>query len=144
MKQIIEGRRYDTETAKEIGCTSSNVGPRDFHWWRETLYLKRTGEFFLHGEGGPASRYSKAVGMNEWTGGARIMPMKLDEARKWAEENLSVEEYEGTFGEVEETGEKKVATFSLNLSTIDKITQLAGFWGCSKSEVVDRLVAKNA
>ena len=144
MKQIINGKRYDTDTAKEIGRGYSSVGSRDFHWWKEILYQKRTGEFFLYGEGGPASKYSKAVGLNEWTGSSRIMPLDVEKARAWAEEYLDADEYEAIFGAVEETEERKVASYSLNLNTIDKIAQLAAAWGCSKSEVIDRLVAKNA
>lgn len=143
MQKIIDGKRYDTERAKELAFATSAVGRNDFHFWKETLYQKRTGEFFLHGEGGPASRYSKAVGLNEWSGGERVMPLTLDEAKDWAETHLDADEYEEIFGEVEETGEKKVATFSLSLSTLDKINQLAAFWGCTKSEVVDRMAAKN-
>ena len=140
MKKIIDGRRYDTEAAKEVARARSSVGRRDFHWWEETLYQKRTGEFFLYGEGGPASRYSQAIGLHEWTSGDRIMPLSIEEAKKWAEENLDGDEYEAIFGVVEELDERKVATFSLASSTINKIAELAVSWGCSKSEVIDRLI----
>lgn len=142
MKKIINGKRYDTDTAKELGWTSSAVGRNDFHFWKEVLYQKRTGEFFLYGEGGPASRYSRAVGLNEWSGGERLMPLTLEEAMKWAEENLDGEEYESIFSLPEETEERKVAAFSLSENTISKIALLASSWKCSKSEVIDRLVSE--
>lgn len=45
MKKIINGRRYDTDRAKEVGYDYYS-NPGDFSYWRETLYRKNTGEFF--------------------------------------------------------------------------------------------------
>lgn len=102
MKKIINGKKYDTETAKKVGFACSYVGRGDFSWWKEELYQKKTGEFFLYGVGGPASRYSQCCGLNEWTGGERIYPMTFGEVMKWAEKNLDADEYEKIFGEVKE------------------------------------------
>lgn len=140
MKKIIDGKRYDTNTAKEIVSASSSVSRSDFHWWRETLYRKQTGEFFLHGEGGPASRYSRSVGLNEWSGGERIMPLSFSEAQQWAEDHLDGDEYERIFGEVSEDGAKKTVAFSLSLWAIDKIAAIAAEKEISKSEVIEQLL----
>lgn len=140
MKKIINGKRYDTETAKEVACASSYEGRTDFHWWEETLYRKQTGEFFIYGEGGPASRYAEPCGQNSWTEGSRLMPVSLEKAQKWAEEHLDADEYEEIFGEVEETGEKRTVTFSLPESAIERIARLATEQGCTKSEVIERLL----
>lgn len=139
MKKIINGRRYDTTSAKEVGYDYYS-NPGDFSYWRETLYRKNTGEFFLHGEGGPNSKYSQSVGLNEWSGGERIMPMSLEEAQKWAEEHLSAEEYESIFGVIEETAEKRTVTFSLTEAAIEKIARIAAEKGCAKSEVIENLL----
>lgn len=101
MKKIISGKRYDTSTAKEVGNASYNGSVTDFQWWDETLYLKRTGEFFIYGEGGPASRYSRSTGQNSWSGGEKIIPLTIKEAKGWAEKYLDGDEYEQLF-EVEE------------------------------------------
>ena len=101
MKQIINGKKYNTETAKELGTYSNSGSWNDFDHFRETLYLKRTGEFFLLGEGGPRTKYAYSDG-NTRSGGAKIIPLTIEEAKAWAERNLSVEEYEEIFGEVEE------------------------------------------
>lgn len=58
MKKIINGKVYDTETAKILGTWSSPVFVTDFSYYTETLHQKRTGEFFLFGEGGPMSKYA--------------------------------------------------------------------------------------
>lgn len=56
MKKIINKKTYDTETAKLV-CTYEYVCGKDFRRVKETLYRKKTGEFFLHGIGGPSSKY---------------------------------------------------------------------------------------
>jgi hypothetical protein len=99
MKKVIHGKKYDTDTAKFIGYAGYSH-PGDFSFWQETLYQKKTGEFFLHGVGGAMSRYARQTGQNEWSGGEKIIPLTREEAQKWAEKNLEVEEYELTFGEV--------------------------------------------
>jgi len=101
MKKIINNRMYNTDTANQLGYTGYG-SPRDFGHYVTTLYQKKNGEFFLHGIGGPASQYRKAVGMNEWSGDEVIKPLSRDEAREWAEKHLSIEEYISIFGEPEE------------------------------------------
>lgn len=51
MKKIINGKKYDTETATSVGEYSSNYACSDYKHYDETLYKKKTGEFFLYGEG---------------------------------------------------------------------------------------------
>lgn len=140
MKQVIRGRRYDTETAKEIGFDSYNGSRRDFHWWSETLYQKRTGEFFLHGEGGAASRYSVSAGQNSWSGGERIIPLSLDEAREWAEKHMDADDYEEVFGIIEETDEKKTICLSLPLDVIEIIKRESSEKGISASAYIANIV----
>lgn len=101
MKKIINGKLYNTETAKCVGSDRYSY-PRDFHYWCETLYRKKGGDYFLHGEGGPASKYAEKVDSNGWSGGESIIPMNIDEAKKWAEVHLDVDEYIEEFGEPEE------------------------------------------
>ena len=100
MKKIINGKRYDTNTAKLIG-EASYINRTDFHYWTEELYQKRTGEFFIYGKGGPASRYSRSTGQNSWSGGEKIIPLTINEAKEWAEKYLDGDEYEELF-QVEE------------------------------------------
>ena len=66
MKKIINGKRYDTDTATLIGYNGYNGSHSDFSYWCETLYQKRTGEYFIHGEGGPMSRYAENQGGQNW------------------------------------------------------------------------------
>lgn len=101
MKKIINGKKYDTSTAKEI-ARWDNGDCLSFGWCSETLYRKKTGEYFLHGEGGPTSKYCEySDGMQR--SGEQIIPLTGGKkAREWAEQNLGGDLYEEIFGEVEE------------------------------------------
>ena len=50
MKKIINNKVYDTNKATEVGSWESGRWG-DFNHIAETLYQKRTGEFFLQREG---------------------------------------------------------------------------------------------
>lgn len=101
MKKIINGKKYDTNTAKALH-TMERGTPGDFSYMSETLYIKKTGEYFLHGEGGPMTTYAQSAGQNCWTGGEAITPITEAEAREWGEKHMDGDEYEAIFGEVEE------------------------------------------
>ncbi len=100
MKSIINGLRYDTANAIEIGAASyGNRG--DFARWEACLYkTPRSGRFFLAGAGGPLTRWARRVEQNGYSGGSGIIPMDADEAREWAEEHLSTDAVESAFGDV--------------------------------------------
>lgn len=96
MKKIINGKRYDTETAEKIGVWDNARSISDFDCCEETLYRKRTGEFFIHGGGGARTKYaSESYGMYGW--GEAIVPLTYDEAREWAETHLDADRYEELF-----------------------------------------------
>lgn len=112
MKKVIKGKVYNTETTKKCGEYEPNPYRSDFNWFCETLYQKKNGEFFLHGDGNANSRYSKSCGQNEWCGDEKIIPLTYQEAQEWAERHLTGDEYEEIFGEVAEDDSR----VSLNLS----------------------------
>lgn len=102
MKKIINGRMYNTETAKIVGEWSNGKGYRDFGWCHENLHKKKTGEFFIHGESGPAGKYCHACPTGGYDEGEAIVPLTEEEAREWAEAKLGADEYTEIFGEVDE------------------------------------------
>ncbi len=95
MKKTINGKIYNTATATKVGYFDNN---RDgFDHMEETLYMKRSGEYFLHGEGGARTEYGKYEdGSYSW--GEEIIPMSSKAARMWCHESLSAEECEKMFG----------------------------------------------
>ena len=142
MKKIINGKVYDTATAQCVGEWSNPYTRRDFNWVEETLYRKRTGEFFIFGEGGPRSQYAKEVGMRQWSNGERIMPLTWDEAREWAEEKLSADEYEQAFGEVTEDDSRETMSLSLPRSMAETIRRRASQSGTYPSAYIEALISK--
>lgn len=98
MKKIINGLRYDTDSAVKVGWASNSAPMSDFSWWEATLYrTPRSGRYFLAGEGGPMTTFSKACCGNLRGYGERVIPMSKIEAREWAEQNLTTEELEAAF-----------------------------------------------
>lgn len=102
MKKIISGKMYNTETAKKVVAWDNGYACGDFSHYEETLYKKKTGEYFLYGEGGPSSKYARPCGMNEWCGGDEFIPLSENEAREWMEKKADADDYIEEFGEVEE------------------------------------------
>ena len=125
MKKIILGRRYDTETSEMVGSNGYSY-PGQFEYWCETLYRKRTGEYFLHGEGGAMSKYAQSTDETHTGSGEQIIPMSEEEAREWAEENLDGDEYELAFPVIddEEPGiAAKLGTIIAELRKTDGLNQ---------------------
>jgi len=141
MKKIINGRRYDTDTAKLVGSFESGyIG--DFDWMDEKLYQKATGEFFLAGEGGARTHWSRRT-IDGYSGGSGILPLTLDEAREWAEAHLPAEKVEELFQiPAEKNAGRKIQTFSLSGKTIAGLTILSQTYRESRSAIIDQLVAK--
>lgn len=137
MKKIINGRKYDTETATMLGEWANMSDYRDFSYFSETLYRKRNGEHFLHGEGNAASKYAESAGQNSWTGGSAIIPLSYESAQQWAVDHLDVDEYEAIFGEVSEDDDEEVV-LSVRVPTSAKsaLDRLAAKTGRSKGDLV--------
>ena len=136
MKKIINGKRYDTSKAKEVATAYSVAPANDFNYWEETLYQKRTGEFFLHGHGGPMSKYATRTADNMWGWGEKIFPLTVDSAVKWAETYMDTDDYEELFGAPSEDDSKKVVAYSLPVSLIDKVKRISAERGVPFSDVV--------
>lgn len=105
MKKIINGKMYDTYTAKIIGFgfvnTNGVYSRYDFRWQEETLYKKKTGEFFLYGTGGPLTKYAEPDG-NRTRWGEKIIPLTVDDAKRFVKKNCDVATYIKLFGEPKE------------------------------------------
>lgn len=139
MNKIINGKRYNTETAKAL-ASYQHLNWGDLYFFEETLYQKSTGEFFLYGVGGAGSKYAESIGQNSWSGGEKIMPLTVENARAWSEKNLTGDEYESIFGTVDESNEKKTVTFKLDDTTVTKIKLAAATAGISLSDYITKLV----
>lgn len=92
MKKIINGKKYDTTTAKEI-ADKIYFGNGNYACAWDTLYLKKTGEFFIEHQTNGSDLFDR----EEY-----IKPVDEVSAKKFCEEYLDADEYEKLFGEVEE------------------------------------------
>ena len=142
MKKIINGRRYDTDTAKCVAEWSNGYEQSSFSYVSEELYLKQNGEYFLYGIGGANTRYSERVGTNTWSGGEAIVPLTYQEAEKWAEEHLSGDEYESIFGTISENDENVTVHISMEKSKLDSIRRKASENGMNLSEYIASSLAE--
>ena len=141
MNKVIGGKRYDTDTAIEVGFFKNIGDSRDFNYFCETLYKKKTGEYFLHGEGNAASKYAEAIEQNQWIGGEKIMPLSIDAAREWAEEHLDADDYEKEFGEVSE-GEECTIFARVDGATKAKLRRYMEDTGLNVSQAIERIIAE--
>ena len=98
MRAIIEGKRYDTETAEEVAEYHSPHLRGDFHKFSETLYRTRRGRWFLVGEGNAASPYSARFADGRGPG-KRVVPFSDEEAREWMESREKYDALEAYFAD---------------------------------------------
>lgn len=98
MKKRIDTKMYDTEKAKRINeYTPYGIySVTDLKWFKETLYRKRTGEFFLYGEGYAGSKYHFPCPAGGCEAGYKIIPLTFDEAKEWYEKLLNNKWLDGT------------------------------------------------
>jgi hypothetical protein len=100
MKRVVDGKKFDTDTADLIAEWDNGFYGSDFKRCRESLYRSKKGAWFVCGSGGPMSKYARPVG-NMMTGGDGLEPISELEARQWLEQKHFVSEIEAHF-QVEE------------------------------------------
>jgi len=137
MKKVINNKVYDTEAAKLLGSSNNGHRPNDFDYYEESLYRTKSGNYFLHGEGGANSRYGVWHG-NSGGPGEKIMPMSYSEATEWAQKNLDGDSYIRLFGNPGD-GEAKV-TVTLSAAAKNRLDRMVAESGENLSATVERLI----
>ena len=79
MERVIDGKRYDTETAKLEVYWSNGYSTRDFKFRTKRLYRTKNGAWFLNHEGGAMSDLAVSTG-NTTTGSESIESISDDDA----------------------------------------------------------------
>ena len=125
---------YDTETAKKLAEYRHNY---DDAAYIEILYKKRTGEYFIYGEG-DAGAYSS---------GEDIKPLTYKQAQKWFEkannddDSLAPDEvYNREFGKAQKDEVKEATSINLSRTAKRKLEQMALKHGTSQSKIVENLI----
>lgn len=140
MKKVLNGKLYDTAKAQRLASWENIQDVRSFNHMEETLYRKRTGEFFLHGCGEARTKYAKRYDDNLWGHGEEIIPLTVKAAQEWAEEHLDVDDYEKIFGTIDDESEDVLITFKAPASLDRKLSDKATALGISKSELLRQLI----
>lgn len=95
MKEVINGKVYNTETATEVAEYWNQLAHGNFYYFEENLFITKKGSWFLYGKGGAYSKYGTCYGnYSKW--GEKIIPLTEEEAFKWCEkynELEAIEEY---------------------------------------------------
>lgn len=142
MNKIIEGKRYNTDTAQLVGVYETNEPENTDYWVKEELYLKRTGEFFLVGRGGPQTVYAVWSVNGNPKAGEELRPLDTTEAEAWVEEHLSGDVYESLFGEVAEDGTRTTLSITIDSATVAYLRDRAQEQNTRISAYVERLIQK--
>lgn len=137
MRKIIKGKQYDTTKATSIVNWSYGY-VNDSNHVSETLFRKRTGEYFLHGRGGAMSHYAQSCGQNQWSGGEAIVPMTYEEARVWTEEHTTADNYEREFGVPDEGSEHDLHVI-VSEAAWQAISRTAASEGTTVRAIIERL-----
>lgn len=142
MNKVIRGKRYNTESAKLVGTWEANEPENSDFWEKEELYQKRSGEFFLIGQGGAQTQYARFSMGGESKPGVELRPIEPEEASDWAEEHLTADEYEALFGPVAEDGSRGRITLTLLNSTIEIVRREAQRRKMNFNEYLEKLIAQ--
>ena len=102
MRKIIDGRVYDTDTARLVCPIHCSYSQGDFNYEDTDLYKTGRGQYFLAGTGGPMTRWAQPEGSSGRRGGNGIMLIEILEAREIVEQNGTDEQWIAEFGEPEE------------------------------------------
>ena len=126
MRKIINGRMYDTDTAKLVGSYQAEVDGGSYIFG--SLCRKRTGEYFADTDG-------TVLGMER-----TITPLSYDKAREWAESHLTADEYEAEFGPVSEGGGDEVVSARVSAAAKRALERESQRTGESQTTILERLL----
>lgn len=141
----INGLSYDPQKAKEIMTWDNGYARTDNRFAENTIYKKRTGEYFLYGRGGAGSEYAQPVKSDPGSMGEGdiIRPLTIEETKnlilKNEENSLNDDVYEREFGAIKQDTKKVIKTYSLKQSTADKIDRIAKEQGKTRGEIIDQV-----
>lgn len=149
MKKRIGTLIYNTSTAKPIGEYENNFGKADFKYYYEKLYKKRTGEYFLYGEGNAGSKYAETAfgDQNARTAGEKIIPLTYKQAQSWFEKannsdpNLATDAvYDHEFGKIKTTDKMIQTSINLHETAYQKLERMSQKQGIPKQKIIENLI----
>ena len=143
MITIFNGKKYSTETARKVAVGSNGLKPDDVNFVVETLYRKRTGEYFIHGVGGAMSIYAKAAYGGGMMSGENIVPLSFDKAKEWAKKIMPEKEFDDEFGEIADCDTRIIMSITMSESVAKRLRREAAERGISVSTLLERKAVLN-
>jgi hypothetical protein len=129
MYTVIKNRVYDTGTAQRIAAYEHNGVT-------ETLYRKKTGEYFAHFYNISADDSKKAG----WRGKEKIVPYNYEIAKEWAKMSLDESLYRELFDGKTESDENTVITVRISKKALAKLKKHQSQTGDAIGRVLERAI----
>lgn len=137
MQRRIKTQMYDTNTARLIGEYINHINDETVH---ETLYKKRTGEYFLYIK--PEKSDNNVFSIQE-----SIQPISYAKAKEWfkkankTDKNLATDDvYNYEFGITTKIEEREMTTIKLSRLAKRKLERMSIKQGISQSEIIENLI----
>jgi hypothetical protein len=99
ISRIIEGKKYNTQTAELVADYWNGRGGGDFHALSEELYLTKRGAWFIAYNGGALTYAAVSCGNNSTCGSKGIRTLTAEEAMEWLENHEETEALEAHFSD---------------------------------------------
>ena len=101
MKQIINGLRYDTDTATCLAEWQNFDGDlSDFNYIEESLHVTKSGRYFLYVAGGANTEYAEHHGNGMYSGSENLRPITEQEAFVWCQDHDAIDVIEERFADM--------------------------------------------
>lgn len=139
MRRIISGRVYDTSSSRLIGAVEQGDRAAP-DWYRASLYRKRTGEIYIHEEGGAASPVASDLGGGVYGPGESIEPLGYEEAQRWAHDRLSPEEAARLYQDAR--SERGPLGIKAEPETRERLRRAAARYGRRQGDILDEIIIR--
>ena len=138
MKKVINGKVYDTDKAELIATADhDNIKhgyTKDAPYETQSLYRKKTGEFFLYAPNGSTQMHN--IRQHEYKSYGGFFPLTYEDAKIWAERELTAEKWEEIFGDPEDDDSRVSLNLSMSASEADTIKKAAAQAGITVSAYI--------
>lgn len=140
MKKIIRNKVYDTDTAQLIKQADHPNITSGEGSCKQSLYRKKTGDYFLFVDGARTDVFDNLVLENNAHDRERhIYPLTYEQARAWAESEMSADEWLAIFEPVEDDS-LCALNLTLSASAVSKFRLAAQRQQISQRELMERLI----
>lgn len=96
MKKVIDGKLYNTETARLIKTIGADT-ITDINQWGAKLYQTKKGEYFLHRYSGANSCEAIKTTSGSYIDGENIYPANLENIAQWVDSHYDEWVFERLF-----------------------------------------------